>query len=678
MFYNRSLCRTTIDILPDDVLLEIFDFYQIESNSHTNALHPSSHWLRLMHVCQRWRHSVLVSPRRLNLTLYCTYGTPVRTHLGSLPPFPVIVDYLTIHLAPRPDSDHEDDIIAALEHSGRVRSVKLAVTSHLLWVMALVIQEPFTALTTLWLSSKDRNAPVVPDIFSIRFGPAPHLLQIFLEGISFPALPTLLLSASNLVDLQLKYIPQSGYIPPEAMASSLGALQRLDNLCIWFKAPISRLQLGSSFVPTPRHTLLSLVTFNFHGSSEYLEHLLAQIDTPRLRITDITYYNQLDFHVPQLSQFISRTEHLGLAQSLHTSVRIRISNVCVELEFEEEGHHGTRLTLCISCKWLDWQVLHLVQILGQSPAMVSNVEYLSIDENDLQIEPGWEDSMEDTDWLELLRPFTAVKRLHVSKQLARHIALALDSVGGETIMEVLPALASLSLEHQQVRSVEKFIAARQTSSHPVTLVGPGRLELMSCMVSFQTKSFLTALRSVTNRKVIQSSGSPPFFPNRPDTKRQYPTDLLVDGFIARTFASEDADRYLKLLLQEQNFLQYYGILHRRCVWLITHNFDLMQGTSPGVQSENYPLLDYSVTDYGTVVPQIRWAPDSAVALQQNVENAELQLPIFFVNSNGGIGFPLPDTLKGYVCDLHNANDPAPVGPKTTTFIRICVSPSPIY
>ena len=42
--------------------------------------------------------------------------------------------------------------------------------------------------------------------------------------------------------------------------------------------------------------------------------------------------------------------------------------------------------------------------------------------------------------------------------------------------EVLPALTSLSLEDQRAKSVEKFLAARQTSGHPVTFVGSGRRE----------------------------------------------------------------------------------------------------------------------------------------------------------------------------------------------------------
>ena len=47
---------------------------------------------------------------------------------------------------------------------------------------------------------------------------------------------------------------------------------------------------------------------------------------------------------------------------------------------------------------------------------------------------------------------------------------------------------------------------------------------------------------------------------------------------------------------------------------------------------------------GTVVPQTLRPPDSPVARRQNVERALLQLPLFFVNRNGGIGIRLKLTI----------------------------------
>ena len=461
---KRHGLAMTMDMLPVDILLKIFDFCQLNGTRYGIFYRPGSEWHSLVHVCRRWRHTVFTSPHRLDLTLFCTYGTPVRKNLDCWPPFPIIMDYSTLsnHRSPAPND--EDDIIAALEHPDRVRGIKLTVTSSLLAKVAPAMQEPFPEMTTIWLSSKDRNIPIIPDVF--LSSTAPHLQQIYLAGVSFPALPALLLSASDLVDLELKDIPQGDYLSPEAMSTSLAALSRLNTLYIWFKSPTSRRQQRYS-PSSAREVLPSLTAFNFRGSSAYLEYLLARIDTPRLHSFKLTFFNQLDFQLPQFSQFIRRTESLELAQSRYAQVRVRISNLYIELGFEEKEHSRSCLTLRISCQRLDWQVSHVAQIFDQSPAMVSYVDHLFIDEVDLQLDPGWKDDMGDTDWLRFLRPFTDVKLLHGSKQLAGHIARALDGVSGEVVTEVLPSLESLLLQDQPEKSITQFIGRRRLSSRPV-------------------------------------------------------------------------------------------------------------------------------------------------------------------------------------------------------------------
>ncbi|KAH8984116.1 hypothetical protein EDB92DRAFT_1803359 [Lactarius akahatsu] len=121
----------------------------------------------------------------------------------------------------------------------------------------------------------------------------------------------------------------------------------------------------------------------------------------------------------------------------------------------------------------------------------------------------------------------------------------------------------------------------------------------------------------------------------------------------------------------QHFLRYYEIVYHQGAWYITHNANLVQGTSPGVPFQTTPLLDYSSrATQGTVLPQQRWTPADEVDVRRHVEGADLQLPIYFINRNGSIGFPLPDILRGCDHDLHNANDFASLGGRTTTHIRI--------
>ena len=161
------------------------------------------------------------------------------------------------------------------------------------------------------------------------------------------------------------------------------------------------------------------------------------------------------------------------------------------------------------------------------------------------------------------------------------------------------------------------------------------------------------------------------------TQTLAPTDILVDGFIASMFASGDSSHYFTHLLRTQHFFQYYGIVYHRGAWFITHNVNLVQGNSPGVPFQTTPLLDHSIgATYGTVVPQRRWMPADEVDVRRHVQGAVLQLPVFFVNRNGSIGFPLLDILRGCDRDLHNANDFATLGGVTTTHIRINVSFSP--
>ena len=124
----------------------------------------------------------------------------------------------------------------------------------------------------------------------------------------------------------------------------------------------------------------------------------------------------------------------------------------------------------------------------------------------------------------------------------------------------------------------------------------------------------------------------------------------------------------------QYFLPYYSIVYHQCAWYVTDNVNLVQGRSPGVPLQNFPLLDYCIrAAQGTVVPQRRWNPADEVDVRRHVESAVLQLPTFFVNRNGSLGFQLLDILRGSNHDLHNANSFASLGGRTTTYIRINVS-----
>jgi hypothetical protein len=85
----------------------------------------------------------------------------------------------------------------------------------------------------------------------------------------------------------------------------------------------------------------------------------------------------------------------------------------------------------------------------------------------------WQDDIENSQWLELLHPFTAVKDLHLSKGFALRIAPYLQELVGGRTTEVLPALQSLLVDKYASghfkEAIGKFVAARQLSNRPVVV-----------------------------------------------------------------------------------------------------------------------------------------------------------------------------------------------------------------
>jgi hypothetical protein len=205
--------QTTIDILPDEVLLEIFDCYVVEADEDRKT----EEWHILVHVCQKRRYVVFQSPLRLNLRILCSGGTPVRERLAVWPLLPITIR----QYSPLTSKWGEDNIIAALGHNDRVCAIYLAVPSSLLESAFAAMQKTFVALKDLELHSLDDTAPFISNSF--LGGSAPHLRRLwsFRIPFPFPVLRKLLLSAPNLVILSLRDIPHSAYISPEAMVTCL-------------------------------------------------------------------------------------------------------------------------------------------------------------------------------------------------------------------------------------------------------------------------------------------------------------------------------------------------------------------------------------------------------------------------------------------------------------------------
>jgi hypothetical protein len=206
---------------------------------------------------------------------------------------------------------------------------------------------------------------------------------------------------------------------------------------------------------------------NFKGVSEYLEDLVARIDTPRLNQLYITFFNQIVFDTPQLIQFISRTPTLEALKR----ARVAFGNDAARVYFSQKSNY--RLNVEISCRESDWQLSSLKQVCDLCLPLLSTLEHLYIHELPFS-QPDWRDNVENSLWLELLRPFTGVKNLYLSEEFAPRIAPALQELVGERTTEVLPTLQIIFVEGLQPpgpvqEGIEQFVAARQTTSYPIAV-----------------------------------------------------------------------------------------------------------------------------------------------------------------------------------------------------------------
>ncbi|KAN0123625.1 hypothetical protein V8E52_002957 [Russula decolorans] len=127
----------------------------------------------------------------------------------------------------------------------------------------------------------------------------------------------------------------------------------------------------------------------------------------------------------------------------------------------------------ISCREPDWQLSSIEQVCNSSLHPLSTVGDLYIEHEYSQL--VWKyDSIENTLWLELLLPFTAVKNLYLSKEFAPGIAAALQELVGARIAEVLPSLQNILVEGLEPsgplqENIGQFVAARHLSGHPIAI-----------------------------------------------------------------------------------------------------------------------------------------------------------------------------------------------------------------
>ncbi|KAI9443730.1 hypothetical protein BJY52DRAFT_443861 [Lactarius psammicola] len=441
--------RATIGKISVNVLLNIFSYFLDVSPRH---------WPTLLHICRKWRHIVFASHRALKLRLFCTHGTPISKTLDCWPALPIIVEYGGSFELDPPTPEDEDNIIAALKQSDRVSSIRLTVTNPLLEQLS-AIETPFSELEDLVLLSRDSTWPTLLN----AFGRCTRLRSIHLTRIAFFALPQLLHTSRNLVDLRLHEVPNPWLFSPEALTDALSGMAQLRSLSL--HVLLTAHHIGGSLPPKKCVILPALTYLNFRGITEYLEDLVARIDAPRLGDIEVTFFNGSASDLSKLSEFINRIE-------MHKSPRrahILSSDHTISISLIQPGAPAC-LKLQLSCEQLSEQLSSMARICVPFSAFLFNVE-------DLRVSAMHPSSCQDREaWPKLIHHFRGTKWFHVdgkhSTNVVRASALQLPDRRREI---VLPALHKLYIQPPGPRhaplsdAVVSFMTSRRLSGHPIAV-----------------------------------------------------------------------------------------------------------------------------------------------------------------------------------------------------------------
>jgi len=338
----------------------------------------------------------------------------------------------------------------------------------LYWNNSRELMIPFPALTSLQLHSNEEWPLTLPSSFLGLF--APRLRSLRLSGIPFSAPYKLLLSCAGLATLRMENIPHTEYISPEDMVTCLSVLAKVEEVALGFQRALSWNQTSPN-QSSPTHAVLPALTFlRFQGDCWYLEALISQIDVPLLDNFDISFFNLTLSNTPLLCELISRMETF---KGLHRA-KVVFQDCIANITLSRQGWSADYKTskLGIICRRPDQQLSSMARICSSSLPSLSTLTHLYI--HDSYWLTGFLDEMDNTQWVELLVPFTSVENLHLCHKQAPYVTCALQELTGERIVQVLPALQTIFLNKPPLTGADPkvtgwFIVARQLSGRPVSV-----------------------------------------------------------------------------------------------------------------------------------------------------------------------------------------------------------------
>jgi hypothetical protein len=379
--------------------------------------------------------------------------------LAHSPPLPLVIDCQNHGIT----TEDLEAMILALKQRDRVRRIRLSLPVWKLRKLIMAIDGEYPILEYLILMDppRDKNTVVtLPETLQ-----TPRLRHMVIDG-SIPIRSPLLGTAAGLVNLYLTLHHPSTYFQPAALLQSLSLMPQLEMLLIYFHFSVSNRDVEGQLMQTPVMTDVTLPDLHFfalQAVSAYSEAVLSRITSPRLEMFQICYPKQRTFSVPQLPQFMGRTEHLKFDNA---KFYFNNNRVFVAVNPPENRFSVNVFSIIVHCSPIDRQVSSVVQISNALSQVFSVVEHLTLASTSED-----DDMVDRTEWRKLLRSFSNVKTLHVNSLLVVELSRSLRLEDGEHPLELLPELQKLTYSgNNNDNAFTPFTEARQNAGRAVTLI----------------------------------------------------------------------------------------------------------------------------------------------------------------------------------------------------------------
>jgi len=459
----------TINHLPDEVLLEIFDSYRrLEDigpciGPHNHQWKKNYVWFNLAHVCRRWRAVTFASSSRLDLAI--TVGPEKPSNFKEIlsSPLPILVDYAYMR----------EDITgsalwrlrAALEHHrDRVREIAFGGSRASFDKFFQVTNCAFPILESVFLQFGRCNESNIPDTF-LRGSDLSELQlrRLRLYNVTLASISGFLLSATALTDLHLLIDTAFGPSPKTSLLACFQGMPCLRSLRVDVSIAFGREFLSQPPTPKDIVPLSKLTFFRYRGHSIFLDALVAGISAASLRDVEIEFFviQPLVVHLPRFINEIEAHYH-----AVHVTFRdfdIRLSFLT---QSEYIGH-------CVLYIILGPSLDSVMQMSAALSTKLAAVEELRVTVYKTEFFLSWRGFYHQCHSVKVLR----TGGIH-NDFIARTLFQDHQDHGEPDDLAFLPALEEIDLgeklkpfyeseRRSQLAAFQPFVSARQRAGRPV-------------------------------------------------------------------------------------------------------------------------------------------------------------------------------------------------------------------